>query len=695
MIRTPRSPQVVRSLLLATLCGSAVVAVPRAASAITFTDIAEGNQAGITYRRGESTIDAALDAIKLRPVYDLPSVVASPFRSKGVPGVAVFDFDNDGDLDVYVTNGPNRANSLYKNMLVESGQLTFQDVGAAAGVGATDQDSTGVCYGDIDNDGDEDLYVLGRSEGNRLFKNNGDGTFTNITAGAQIAAGTYGHSSCAFGDIDGDGFLDIAIANAFDWSKMDAIYNDSFSYNHPNQLFRNQGNNTFTDVSASSGIRNLGFVPPGSSTISWSVTLVDFDGDGDLDLMHADDQGAMAPPALQGISRGLLQLFENDGAGHFTNVNGRVGLTAVAAFMGQAWGDYDCDGNLDVFATNQGDHVLPHMGFPVPPGNDGSRVFRGLGGPDHKMQDSYNPAAQGPPQDTPFGWGTGAFDYDNDGDLDITYFGSLDANEFLTADNPGIILQNQGCTGQFVWDRPALQAQESKNLRRATIGVGLGDLNDDGFVDIVHVANEVIPETIPLVPFTQLWGSPYDQVAFYAPLFSTIGPLEWEWNGIDTQEGTLGVQISSADNGNRWARVKLRGSKGTLATGKSPRDGIGALVSFTPAGGKKTSIPVMGGSSYASQHALEQTFGLGTATAGTLEIMWPGGKKNRLYDVTHQERLTMPEIPCSYAGGFVSRTAYRSCVDGALSSLRSARVVSGSQSARLKSSAYRAWDETH
>lgn len=692
MTRTPRSPNV---MLLAALFGSALALAPRSARAITFTDIAEGDQAGIDYRRKESTTDALLDAIKLRPVYDLPSVVASPFRSKGVPGVAVLDYDNDGDLDVYVTNGPGRANSLYKNRLIETGTLTFQDVGTAAGVGAIDQDSTGVCYGDVDNDGDEDLYVLGRSEQNRLFRNNGNGTFTNITAGAQVGGGSYGHSSCAFGDVDGDGFLDIAIANSFDSSKMDAIYNEPFGYNHPNQLFRNQGNNTFQDVSASSGILNVGLVPPGSSTISWSITLVDYDGDGDLDLMHADDQAAMPPPALQGIPRGFMQLYENDGAGHFTNVNQRSGLTPVAAFMGQSWADFNCDGNLDFFATNQGDHVLPHMGFPVPPGNDGSRWFIGLGAPDHKFRDVYDPSAPSPLRVTPFGWGTGSFDYDNDGDVDIAYFGSLDANEFLTADNPGIILQNQGCTANFVWDRPALQAQEEKNLRRATIGVGLGDLNNDGFVDMVHVANEVIPPSIPLVPFTQLWGSPYDEVAFYAPLFSSIGPLEWEWNGIDTTEGTLGVQISSADNGNNWVKVKLRGSKGTLGTGKAPRDGIGAVVSFTPKNGQKSMSPILGGSSYASQHALEQVFGLGTQSKGTVDVSWPGGKKNRLYDVQDGEKITFPEIPCSYAGGFPSKNAYRQCVDTAIASLRTSNVLTTSQAARFKSSAYKAWDDEH
>ena len=162
--------------------------VAHAASGIVFNDIAAGDGAGISYRRGPSTTQAIYDALKLLPLNDLRTLLATPMKPHGQPGIALLDYDKDGDLDMYVTNGPGRDNSLYQNQLKQTGQTTFVDRGASAGVGATDMDSTGVCFGDIDNDGDEDLYVLGRMEANRLFRNNGNGSFTNITSTAGVGA---------------------------------------------------------------------------------------------------------------------------------------------------------------------------------------------------------------------------------------------------------------------------------------------------------------------------------------------------------------------------------------------------------------------------------------------------------------------------------------------------------------------------
>jgi hypothetical protein len=159
---------------------------------VTFHDIAAGGGAGISYRRVRSATQAIFDLLKTKDPYTFDDLFSSPVKARGAPGVAMFDFDGDGDLDIYVTNGPGRANSLYSNQLRETGQLSFMDVAAGAGVAATDQDSTGVCYGDIDNDGDHDLLVLGRSEPNRLFKNLGDGTFADITAGSGLGEDSLG-----------------------------------------------------------------------------------------------------------------------------------------------------------------------------------------------------------------------------------------------------------------------------------------------------------------------------------------------------------------------------------------------------------------------------------------------------------------------------------------------------------------------
>ncbi|RYI98868.1 MAG: VCBS repeat-containing protein, partial [Acetobacteraceae bacterium] len=179
------------ALLVASTPSLAGAAPPPPPAAITYANIATGDGAGITYRRAPSTTNAAFDAIKLLPFYARPEIVATPFKARGAPGVAMFDYDRDGDLDLYVTNGPGRPNSLYQNRLKQGGGTTFVDVGASAGVSASGQDSTGTCYGDIDNDGDLDLMVLGRMEPSRLFRNNGNGAFTEISSSAGIGGGAH------------------------------------------------------------------------------------------------------------------------------------------------------------------------------------------------------------------------------------------------------------------------------------------------------------------------------------------------------------------------------------------------------------------------------------------------------------------------------------------------------------------------
>jgi len=122
-------------------------------------------------------------------------------------------------------------------------------------------DATGVCFGDIDNDGFPDLLVLGRNEPNRLFHNQGNGTFVDITAQSGVGGGNLGHTSCAMGDINGDGLLDIVVANTFDWSTGRPIYVDPFAGIQHSQVYRNLGGNRFADVSIESGIQNLALLP--------------------------------------------------------------------------------------------------------------------------------------------------------------------------------------------------------------------------------------------------------------------------------------------------------------------------------------------------------------------------------------------------------------------------------------------------
>lgn len=664
-----------------------VAKAPPPLSGITFSDIAAIPASGISYRRAASVTDAIFDDVKNLPFLSLLELTKVPDKSTGAPGVALLDYDGDGDQDIYVTNGPGRANSLYRNGLVESGAATFEDVAAIAGVAAADQDSTGACYGDIDNDGDPDLLVLGRMEPSLLFRNDGDGTFSNISAHAGVARESHAYTSCAMGDVNGDGRLDIFIGNTYDWTQRAAIYTQPFAFNQHNELYLNQGGNTFVERSEAAGLRTLHNVPPGNATITWAVAMVDIDQDGDLDIIHGDDQAAYPTGGFRGIDRGLLQLFRNDGAGNFTNVTASVGLAQPGAWMGLAFGDVDYDGRLDLWGSNAGDYLVPQFGFSVPPGLFTSRWFlQGEGGQfQSPTLETFGP--------TPFGWGSAMTDYDNDGATDIVFYGSLDATPFIIADNPGVVLKNDGA-GNFSWDQGATAASAEFVQRQTVQGVAAGDLNGDGFPDVVHVsASYYAPSELPLVPSHARWGHPFDRVAQVIPTFTPIGPGEWEWSRKSVEEGFLGVQINSA-NGNKWVKAGVLGTVGMTSGGVVNRDGIGAVVKFTPDGSDKQSIsPVLGGSSYASQHSVVQGFGLGAATAGTVEVLWPGGVRNRLYDVAAGEEVRIPEIPCSFAASWPSKKAYSSCVEGALDELQAAGVIDAAYRDRLLKSATTAFGD--
>jgi hypothetical protein len=669
---------------------SALCASGAPTQAVTYTDAAQNPATGIGYRRAPSVTKAFFDTVKALPFLSRLELNRVPDKSEGAPGVALIDFDMDGDDDIYATNGPGRDNSLYKNMWQETGALTFTDVGAAAGVGAFSQDSTGVCYGDVDNDGDPDLLVLGRMEPSRFFRNEADGTFTDISSSAGVGLEARGHTSCTMGDVDGDGLLDIFIANTYDWVNRAAIYTQSFAFNHANQLYLNRGGNLFDEVTGLAGLMELFNVPAGNGTISWATAMVDIDLDGDLDIIHGDDQAAMPSAGFAGVDRGFQQLFLNDGTGQFTNATFAAGLNQVGAWMGLSFGDINYDGRMDIFGSNAGDYIVPQFGFPVPPGLYSSRWFF-QDAPGHFASNTL--ATFGP---TVFGWGTGMTDYDNDGDTDIIWYGSLDATPFVTADNPGMVLANDGA-GNFSWDRAATASSAGFVLRQIVQGVAIGDLNADGFTDIVHVSSAYhSPDQIPLIPAHARWGTPIDDTAFILPTFFPIGPIEWEWTHAPVEEGFLGVQLSSADNGNRWIKVSLRGTTGVTSGGVVNRDGIGAVVLATPRGSSKQSMsPVLGGSSYASQHSMVQSFGLGSAGRGTVEVLWPGGVRNRLYEVVNGEHVNLPEIPCSFAANWSSRAAFRTCVDGALNELTAAGIVTFSFATRLRKSALKAYDEVH
>lgn len=657
---------------------------PTGQNSITFTNIAADENSGIAYRRQPSPRKDILDALNQQPVIDFSTTLGvwSPY---GTPGVALFDYDRDTDLDIYVTNGPGASNSLYANQLQETGQATFIDVAEAAGVSAVDQDSTGVSYGDIDNDGDLDLLVLGTGDGNRLYENQGDGTFADITAASGMGSDTPFSVSASMGDVNGDGLLDIMVANSFtNWDNRDIILFGSETRNEHNQLFLNQGNNQFVDVSATSGIEDIAGLPPGlegTATLTWAVATVDYDLDGDLDIVQADTQ-----PSPFGIQEGLIRIFQNDGSGQFTDVTAAAGTGAAnsGAWMGLSFGDFNTDGNIDIFATNNGDYALSAFN---PVGFNASQFILG------QDDGTFTVPGLGDVVASAFGWGTSTLDYDNDADTDITYFGGQNFGSVVDASNPGILLQNDS-NGDFTYDIDALAASTSFG-RRGVSGSAVGDINDDGFVDIVSVSGFDYPEPTPLVPYPDL-GADLDGIAAFIPTYIPTGePNMFTWSGIELTNGTLAVDINSANNGSHWVEVELLGTVDLTSAGQVNRDGIGSVVFFTPEAGDTVLQPVLGGSSYASQDSLAANFGLGAEATGTVEVLWQGGVRNRLYDVQAGEQLVFPEIPVSFEGEFEGPNDYQLQVDNAIDELIATEVLTEAAGDRFFDSSVRAFMETH
>ncbi len=687
-----------RSLGLLTLV-TASVTPSSWAGEIRFHDAAADPAVGIDYQHTRSAIDANYQAFIDAGVMTGADLFDVPSKWRGAPGVAVLDFDGDGDLDLYVANGPGSANSLLSNQLRETGALRFIDVATAAGVDATGQDTSGVCFGDTDNDGDPDLLALSDFGPNHFFENLGDGTFRDVSIASRLGVDDRDSTSCSFGDIDNDGLLDVVIGNTFDWTTNIAIGLEPFAANDHNQLFHNLGNNVFLDVSDASGLTaTTGFTPPGfdgEATISWAIAMVDVDQDGDTDIVHADDQAGVPEASAGGVDRGLVHIFANDGTGHFTNVSAARGTNLVGCWMGLSFGDLDHNGTLDIFGTNCGAYgrTLFTADNPVygafGPFALGARASRWLL---QQPDGSFTDPGVGSLVAVPFGWSTSMADYDNDGDTDIFYYGDLAFGPLVSHENPGAILVNDG-HANFQRDAVAL-AGSTNHLRRQVQGMAIGDLDDNGFPDLISVSSHDVQEAIPLTAIGFPHGSPFDGAGFYQAHFvptDTFGV----WAAVDLPDnidGSLAVEMSNG-NHNRWAKVRALGTAGLTTAGRVNRDGIGAVLSFRPHRGETAKQPVLGGSSYASQDSLEIGFGLGQARFGRLDVLWPGGVRNRLYRVRHGERVVFPEIPVSIDDPTVSFPTYLLRVRTALSELQAAGQLSQAQKRRFLISAVLAFLE--
>ena len=496
-------------------------------------------------------------------------------------GVALFDFDNDGRLDIFAVNGapltdptpkgtiPQKAGPKYWSRLYHQKQDgTFEDVTEKAGLQGTGY-GMGVAVGDYDNDGYEDLYVTALG-GNKLYHNNGDGTFTDVTEKAGVG-GSGWSTSAAWVDLDNDGLLDLVVLRYLEWD-FDDIWcgerKEGFrAYCHPDYfkpitplVYHNDGNGKFTEISKAIGISK-----PGKGL---GIALADYDGDGRIDIVIAND----SMPEF---------LYHHKSDGTFEDVGLMSGVAVdreghTYAGMGVDFADYNNDGLPDLVITDLANQMYALYR------NNGDATF---------AYESY-PSGLGRMTMTHSGWGVRFLDYDNDGwkDLLIAQGHDLDTIELsfpnLRYREPMLLARN---TGRGFVD---VSADAGSIFRETWVGRGMaiGDIDNDGRLDAVVMTNDG-----PLYILRNVTSTPY-----------------------------------------HWLTLNLTGHK-------SNRDAIGAEVKVVAAKNSQVAT-VTTASSYLSSSDKRIHFGLGAANiAETIEIRWPSGIHQTMKNVVADQILQVDE----------------------------------------------------
>ena len=493
-------------------------------------------------------------------------------------GGAFVDYDNDGDIDLFLVNSGDFADSNLTSMLYRNnGDGTFTDVTAVAGVGNAGNYGQGVACGDYDNDGYPDLYVTNFGT-NVLYHNNGDGTFSDVTQKAGVAD-TLWSSSATFLDYNRDGYLDLYVVNYLDYSldtpyppcgegKIRSYCHPKYFKGAPDRLYRNSGDGTFADVTEAAGINDIGGHFHGKGL---GVVAADFNNDGASDLYIAND---VTPNYL----------FKNRGDGTFEEIGLFAGCAYSAdgieqAGMGVDAADYNGDGFLDIFVTNFSYET--------------NALYRNNG--DETFTDISYEARLGDASYRFVGFGAGFFDYDNDGHPDLfvanghIFENIAQTTDMVTYAQPDQLFHNNG-DGTF--------AEASFKARKGVSrGAIFGDYDNDGDMDIV---------------VTQLNGR--------AELFRN-------------------------EDGNRrnWIRIKL---VGTI----SNRDGVGARIVLTT--GEAVRIQELhAGASYLCSNDPRVSFGLGDhTTIDRLKIRWPSGIVQVLEDIKANRELVVTESAARKVG---------------------------------------------
>jgi hypothetical protein len=499
-------------------------------------------------------------------------------------GVAMLDYNNDGLLDLFFVNGaalsdpmppgasPDKSDPRFWNRLYRNrGDGTFTDVTESAGLSGRGY-GMGVAVGDFNNDGFSDLYVTGFGR-NTLYRNNGNGTFTDITEQAGVAGGGWSVSAC-FVDYDRDGNLDLIVTRYLDWDFGKNIYCGEQrpgyrSYCHPNEfkptthlVFHNNGDGTFMDVSKECGLGKV-------AAKGLGIAINDFNRDGWPDIAIANDSFPQ-------------QLFRNNHDGTFTEIAAELAMAydedgKTFAGMGIDFADYDNDGFPDIFID-----ALAGQRYALFR-NTGSRSF------DYVSAQSQIAGATA----SHSGWGAKFFDYDNDGWKDLLVVqGHVMDNIELTQPSyryrERLLLMRNG-KGSFT----DVSAQSGEPFQRAYAarGAAFGDLDNDGALDVA----------------------------------------------INCNDGPALLLFNRGGTPNHWLMVNTVGTR-------SNRDGIGARIRMVSHSGPEQHAFVSTCGSYASASDKRVHFGLGEQTsAQLLEIVWPSGIVQRLENVKADQAITVKE----------------------------------------------------